>query len=409
MRVAKHTFITIALVTTLGLVIAPAASAASAAGQLLVTFNSPTDLTDNFTPGSNPVFTNQTAGGINNTGSVNVPVPSNDLWTSKAAYSISGAGDVYKFSAYFKVAQNGGYGNLGFTNQVSSNPDSYGQPATGIGVNFHGGGGAFVNNGVMTDLSWPPDLVLGNWYFFTFDVADKGSNTFDLDLKIYNTDATGALGTLKTQKTLAGVVNTTLGSATKLHSFFSAAGARMSAVDNFAVALEGGASFIGAGQPVVIASTEAADVTAYAASLDANVTDQQGAAVTARGVCYGTSPAPDTSDTCVASGTGLGAFTVSLSDLQPNTTYYARAYATNANGTSYSVESTFTTLDGPVITPPADNSGGSSASPTGNGPASLSDLLAATGTNLPLLLIVALGISAAGLLLAARFRHMSHK
>jgi hypothetical protein len=48
-------------------------------------------------------------------------------------------------------------------------------------------------------------------------------------------------------------------------------------------------------------------------------------------------------------GSGTGVFTSYLSGLTPNTTYYVRAYATNAAGTSYGNELSFTTLPLTVV------------------------------------------------------------
>jgi hypothetical protein len=64
--------------------------------------------------------------------------------------------------------------------------------------------------------------------------------------------------------------------------------------------------------------------------------------ITQRGFCYGLSPQPSGNSTPVAPGTGP--FSAPIAGLQPNTTYYIRAYATNSLGTFYSADSTFKTL-----------------------------------------------------------------
>jgi uncharacterized protein (TIGR02145 family) len=51
----------------------------------------------------------------------------------------------------------------------------------------------------------------------------------------------------------------------------------------------------------------------------------------------------DDNDGFTEDGTGLGAFTSSLTNLTMNTTYYVRAYATNSQGTGYGEEKSFTT------------------------------------------------------------------
>ena len=105
--------------------------------------------------------------------------------------------------------------------------------------------------------------------------------------------------------------------------------------------------------PVVPALTTTAitAVTGNAAAGGGNVTVDGGAAVTARGIAYGTAHNPVISGTKTSDGTGTGAFTSALASLKGNTTYYVRAYATNAAGTGYGPEVNFTTLvDLPVVT-----------------------------------------------------------
>ena len=74
------------------------------------------------------------------------------------------------------------------------------------------------------------------------------------------------------------------------------------------------------------------------------VTDDGGAEVTARGVCWSTSQNPTISGSHTDDGSGVGSFTSVLSVLTPGTTYYVRAYATNSKGTAYGEELSFTTI-----------------------------------------------------------------
>ena len=67
--------------------------------------------------------------------------------------------------------------------------------------------------------------------------------------------------------------------------------------------------------------------------------------VTERGIVFSTDTNPDTSDNIVTANTiGLGEYTLLLTGLLPETTYYYRAYAINDQGTGYSAEKSFTTL-----------------------------------------------------------------
>lgn len=84
-------------------------------------------------------------------------------------------------------------------------------------------------------------------------------------------------------------------------------------------------------------------------SIDAVVTGSTGgtgssAFITTKGVCYSSvNNPPTTSDSILAAGAGLGTFNSTLTGLTSSTTYYLRAYATNAEGTNYGVTRTFTT------------------------------------------------------------------
>jgi hypothetical protein len=207
----------------------------------LVDFNNTSDLTTNFNPDSSPEFTNVSSGGIGNTGSIDVPIPSNDIWTTRVGYSVSGAGDVYTLSAYFQIEENSGYGGLGLSASDVNEGNYAGAPEFGLGMAFHGGGGMFENNQEETSVDWPPDLVLGNWYKMILKVTAKGGDLFDLNFQIWNSDASGTLGSMKTEQALTNVSNTNVGGASTLHVYFSAAGSRMAKIDNFDITLEGGA------------------------------------------------------------------------------------------------------------------------------------------------------------------------
>ncbi|MBF4694742.1 Ig-like domain-containing protein [Fusibacter ferrireducens] len=66
---------------------------------------------------------------------------------------------------------------------------------------------------------------------------------------------------------------------------------------------------------------------------------------TAYGVCWNTTGTPTTANSKTDEGSvsATGAFTTSITGLSANTTYYARAYVINANGTSYGSQVSFST------------------------------------------------------------------
>jgi hypothetical protein len=91
--------------------------------------------------------------------------------------------------------------------------------------------------------------------------------------------------------------------------------------------------------------------TGTAAVSGGTINTDGGSAITARGVVWSTSPNPTISLSTKTNDGGFnGTFTSNLSGLTLGTTYYARAYATNAVGTAYGNEITFTTASLPVLT-----------------------------------------------------------
>jgi len=95
-----------------------------------------------------------------------------------------------------------------------------------------------------------------------------------------------------------------------------------------------------------LVTTGVTNITATTATVRGRIIDAGIPAYTERGVLYTTSanPSVDDAGTKIAvAGSGIGSFTVALEGLTSNTTYYARVYATNENGTTYGNEITFAT------------------------------------------------------------------
>ncbi|MEI7897688.1 MAG: FISUMP domain-containing protein [bacterium] len=95
----------------------------------------------------------------------------------------------------------------------------------------------------------------------------------------------------------------------------------------------------------VVTTALVINITTINATSGGNVASDGGVAVTARGVCWSTSPSPTTSSSHTSDGNGTGIFVSSLTGLSPGTLYYIRAYATNSVGTSYGNEISFNTLN----------------------------------------------------------------
>ncbi|MCQ2333161.1 MAG: carboxypeptidase regulatory-like domain-containing protein [Paludibacteraceae bacterium] len=82
--------------------------------------------------------------------------------------------------------------------------------------------------------------------------------------------------------------------------------------------------------------------------------------VTTRGFCYAKTQYPTIDGDHTTTGKGLGSFQATISKLEYGTTYYIRAYATNATETTYGEQLTITTLSGlPTVTTSAVSNIGS--------------------------------------------------
>lgn len=92
-----------------------------------------------------------------------------------------------------------------------------------------------------------------------------------------------------------------------------------------------------------LTTTEVTSITTTTAISGGNITNNGGAPVTERGICWGTSHNPVITGNKTSDGGGNGLFTSNITGLSEGTLYFVRAYATNSNGTSYGNEFTFTT------------------------------------------------------------------
>lgn len=100
--------------------------------------------------------------------------------------------------------------------------------------------------------------------------------------------------------------------------------------------------------PPSLTTLEISNITNNTAVSGGNITSDNGSTVTARGVVWGTTESPTIADNKTTDGTGTGNFTSDIQGLTANTTYYLRAYATNASGTNYGNQISFTTTNVPV-------------------------------------------------------------
>ena len=98
--------------------------------------------------------------------------------------------------------------------------------------------------------------------------------------------------------------------------------------------------------PVVLADLTTAivsSITPASAISGGTIINDGGGSITSRGVCWATSANPTLSDNKTTDGSGTGSYTSNVGGLQPGTTYHIRSYSTNAAGTAYGDDLTFTT------------------------------------------------------------------
>ena len=89
-----------------------------------------------------------------------------------------------------------------------------------------------------------------------------------------------------------------------------------------------------------------------------DVTDSGTYSVTARGFCWSTDPDPVMTGEHLHVGNGSGTFSALLANMQPETTFYVRAYAVNAAGVTYSTPITVSTLSPTIPTVSTDTVNG---------------------------------------------------
>ncbi|MBQ9508169.1 MAG: T9SS type A sorting domain-containing protein [Bacteroidales bacterium] len=102
--------------------------------------------------------------------------------------------------------------------------------------------------------------------------------------------------------------------------------------------------------PTVI-TNEVSNITSSSAVCGGNVNYTGEAMIVNKGICWSTAIGPTINENHTSVGAGTGDFTSIMTNLNPGTTYYVRAYATSsANTTGYGEQVTFNTLTFPSVT-----------------------------------------------------------
>jgi len=162
-----------------------------------------------------------------------------------------------------------------------------------------------------------PDGSIGNVTIYINNVEEDSFNAPPYSVSVNTADADAG------QYTIKAVAKDNLG---------------LTATDQITVTLA-------ESNPPTVTTSDITDITETTASGGGNVTDDGGNDITARGVVWGEASGPtlESNSGKTVDGSGIGAFTSSITGLTKNTTYYVKAYATNSQGTAYGAEKSFQT------------------------------------------------------------------
>lgn len=97
--------------------------------------------------------------------------------------------------------------------------------------------------------------------------------------------------------------------------------------------------------PELTTNEEVKDIKANSATISGDVFKEGISPVITKGICWSTSQNPDIESARIEVGPGCDTFTCNITGLSENTTYYARAFATNSTGTAYGNEVSFKTKE----------------------------------------------------------------
>lgn len=96
-----------------------------------------------------------------------------------------------------------------------------------------------------------------------------------------------------------------------------------------------------------LTTTVASSISYNTAISGGNITNDGGASITSRGLCWSTTANPTIANNVLNIGSGIGTFSGTMTGLTGNTTYYVRSFASNSSGTSYGNEINLITAQPP--------------------------------------------------------------
>lgn len=101
------------------------------------------------------------------------------------------------------------------------------------------------------------------------------------------------------------------------------------------MACQKGPQGVESGATLKVTTHECTEITDTSAFCSGEVTSEREVKVTVRGFCWSSSEEPKFSDNHCEAGKGLGEFSATINGIQPNNTYYVRAFASTSDGIVY--------------------------------------------------------------------------
>lgn len=92
-----------------------------------------------------------------------------------------------------------------------------------------------------------------------------------------------------------------------------------------------------------VTSATVSNISYSHATVTAEATFDGGSVINAKGFCWSTDSNPGFSDQCTDVGSGLGPFDAQITNLDQNSQYYVRSFATNSLGSTFGEQQVFTT------------------------------------------------------------------
>ncbi|MDA9762036.1 hypothetical protein N9C84_03090 [Desulfobacterales bacterium] len=227
----------------------------------------------------------------------------------------------------------------------------------------------------LTALAQTPTVTTQAVTSITTDTATSNGDITDLGAPnptahgvCWNTGGTPTTGDSSTDAGAASATGAFTGNITGLSAnitYFVRAYATNTAGTSYGNQV----SFTTSAQAPTVTTQAVSGITATNATGNGNITDLGAPNPTAHGVCWSTGQNPTTADDSRNEGaaSATGAFTSNITGLSANITYYVRAYATNAAGTSYGSQVSFTTNQQPPTVTTQAVSGITITTATGNG------------------------------------------